>query len=87
MIVCSSYSIPSLHVLLNAKRHRQFIDFGYVSLSDDNSVALASWLGLSKYIQTAILIFKEQNTPVFSVKVCSYCSGWIAMLVFDSPVE
>ena len=60
LIVCSSYSIPSLHVLLNAKRHRQFIDFGYVSLSDDNSVALASWLGLSKYIQTAILLFKDR---------------------------
>ena len=69
VIVCSSYSSPSLHVLLNAKKHRRFIDFGYVSVSDDSNDALSSLLELSSH--TAILVFKEQSNPVFNMKVCS----------------
>lgn len=71
--MCNQYSTPSLHILVVAKRHHQFIDFGYVSLSSDKTAALSTWLGLSTNGQTAILVFKEQNIPVFSVKkVCDY---------------
>lgn len=67
-----------------AKRHRRFIDFGYVSLSSDNSATLANWLDLPTHVRTAILVYKEQSAPVFSKKVC-YIWQCMCMYLFNSP--
>lgn len=83
LIVCSYYSTPSLHLLLAAKRHCQFIDFGYVSLSSDNSASLSHWLGLST-VRTAMFVYKEQRIPVVSVKVCGY--HIVTYMIFNSLV-
>lgn len=72
LIVCSSYSNPSLHLLMVAKKHCQFIDFGYISHSGDNSATLSHWLGLPAHVRTAIVVFKEHNIPVVSIKVCGH---------------
>lgn len=69
LVLFSHHSTQSLHLLLVAKKHCRFIDFGYVSVSDDNGIILSSLFGI--YKQTAILVFKEQsNMPIVSVKVC-----------------
>jgi len=71
LVLFSHHSTQSLHLSLVAKKHCQFIDFGYVSLSGDSGVVISLLFGI--YKQTTILVFKEHsNIPVVSVKVCSY---------------
>jgi len=67
LVVCSQRPSPSLLMLMVAKKHKQFIDFGFV---DMKSATLSRHLGVHKDNSASILMFKDDEiAPVVNIKV------------------
>lgn len=71
LIVCSHRPSPSLLLLMVAKIRKQFIDFGFVDLSNVNTATLSRQLGVHKDSTASIVVFKDNGiVPVVNIKVC-----------------